>query len=543
MKVSLRYGAGSFLLLLAFFFSCEEPEPYFNKNAQPPEVNELNIQEIKEGQHIAGFCIINFTPEIPATEINSVSLIIDGLDVFSTPYASLSPYRYQLELNTKQWPEGQHEVSIGIREINPPDLGLLNLVATPSILYTASVVFDQSPPTPVTLESVEWDADAQSPILTWDKNQDLNFYAYIVYKEEIPYGTFIDTIYDQSVLSFIDPSHNGAIGISCKYKIIVWNRDQMAESNAVPFHYPEVLPVSALAFYGFVRPIQSHVRDEMYVLGQDGITAVSTPANAILRTYPMPNKYPKNFALSRDGSELYILATYSPTITVLEASTFEVLRTADPYGYSASSVVCGRADRLYLTTGGSLKVLDANTLGVVSELDVHAPDGLMTISSDNNTLYVADASPTLYEQAKIYVVDISSDELEVVNEKSASDWVRGIQLSADDQTLYLLHDFDYPVPTNNYVDCWDPVTLTSVKKFNTPSQVFDFVANDESIFIIYGNPTLMHFEPGGLLQYNLTTDDLINTWGFMLAPNVIQVSRDKSTLYVFGSETWIVNIP
>jgi DNA-binding beta-propeller fold protein YncE len=533
---------GGFLILASLFFSCEEPELYYNRQAAPPEEYPLDIQEIKEGQYLAGFVNICYQPEIPVSEIYAVLLFVDGVSVTSA--VSGVPC-YSLMLDTKQWPEGDHEISIGILEQNPPDLGLLNLVGAPSIIYTASVVFDQTPPTPVLLESVEWDEDAQAPRLTWQENEDLNFYAYIVYKDEFMSSGFVDTLYDQSVTSSIDYSHDEMIGISCQYKVIVWNRDQLVESNGITFKYPESFPLAVDQLLGVVPPIESADGSELFTLTTEGVTAVSLSTNIVARTYPMTT-YPTGFALSKDGTKLYVLSSYSPKITVLNASTFEVISTAETDGFNGKNIICGRANRLYISTSwpfsGPLKILDAISLTEVGSLDIEAPDGIMAISSDNNTLYIADPSTAIYQPAKVYSIDISTDNPAIIHQRSASDEVRAIELSADDETLFVIHDYDYPAEMNLFVDCWDASTLVSDYTLAVPNQAFEMSINAQTLCVIYGDRYLNNWNPGGVYQYEISTGQLIHDWKLKQAPYECFIDSGNQNLYVFGINSWVISL-
>lgn len=539
MRVFTRYRAVRIALLFTLFFSCEEPEPYFNKKANPPEVKPLILDDLTEGQHVTGTLIIEFIPEIPITQIDMVSLSID--DQVQYGYGYPGPFVFQID--TKLLSEGEHTIVIGVHE-KGQDLGLLNLANIPATMYTVTVYIDHQSPTPVVLQSVEWNNELNTPQLTWTKNNDLNFYAYIIHKEEFLSGIFVDTVYDQDVTTYLDFSHGEAIGISCTYRVIVWNRDQQEESNALPFSYPAIFPLTVDDNLGVYPPIESADGTELFTLTSEGVKAVSLTTNAVQRTYPMPFKYPKGFALSKDGARMFVLSSYSPEITVLNASTFEVLNTADIDGFDGKNIICGRPDRLYITTSspfsGPLIILNADNLQIVGELAIEAPNGLLDISTDNAILYVADMNLTQYQSAKIYSIDISTDTPSIIYQKSASDEVRDIELSADDETLFVIHDYDYPADMNLFVDCWEAATLTSYRKLSVPDQAFTVSVNAQTLCVAYGKRYLNHWDQGGVLRYDISSGALLEEWKLKQAPYECLVHSGNQNLYVFGFNSWVI---
>jgi len=532
LKTLSRYNAGSLLLLFIFLSSCEEPEPYYNKEARPPEVKQLTITGLTEGQHVTGTLNIQFIPEIQPSEVDVVSLWVD--EVLQYGY-STAPFEFSL--NTKLWPEGEHTIMFGVYEKQPPDLGLLNLALVPSMMYTITVYFDHQPPTPVVLQSVVWNNDAGAPQLIWQKNLDPNFYAYYIIHERNGYYENGEFIYDRNITTYNDNAFDGAMGFTCSYQVAVYNRDQTVISNAITLTYPEIFPFASDPSTNAKRPIKSNDGTELYTLNFEGVKAYSLTSNTLLKSHDMLYKQPTGFALSKDGSKLYVIAGLSPVITVLDASTFEVLNTADPAGFSGyftNDVVCGRPDRIYVSTDltPGLKILDTNTLNIVGEYPAR---GIMDISSDNNTLFVANSD---LNPAMVFSVDITTDSPVELHQQSASDVVRDIELSADGQTLFAIHDNDYPTDGNQFVDYWNASTLISYKKLYIPYQPFSMWLDEGTICIPYGNRNLNYFEPGGILQYSISSGSLLNEWKFVQAPYACLIGQ--GSLYAFGLKTWIV---
>jgi hypothetical protein len=536
VKTIVIYRAVSVLLLLSLFTACEDPEPYYNKNAHPPTMGALVLEDIEEGQHITGTVTINFAPPIPASEILFVSLMVDNemiYQFFSEPYL--------LYLDTKQWPEGEHTISIGILEKNPPDLGLLSLAGVPSKVYSIDVFFDHKPPTPVVLESIVWNSANNTPLVTWQKNTDANFYAYIVQWEVN--GNYHDSGYilDQNITSYSNPEmNNGAIGFTGTWRVYVYNRDLSLASNVLTFSYPETFVTTVdLSVFPY-KPILSKDGTELFVLKSEGLQAISLANYTAVRNYYIT--FPTSLALSSDGTKLYLISPYSPRLTVLDAATFEVIATHDPQDFAGVNIIEGRNDRIYLSTSwsnGNVKILDANTFEVLGNININAPNGLLAISPDHNTLYVAHPSNAIYESAHIYAVDVTTDNPVVIKQQTASDQVRGIAVSDDGQKLFVLHDFDYS-PALTFVDCLNASTFESIRHLNVPNQAFSMSLVNEHLSVVYGPRNLVHWEPGGVMLFNADTGGEISDWKFVQAPFESLFNPKNQELYVFGFKTWIV---
>lgn len=533
---TIFYLASLVAILVA---SCMSDDVFFNHDAGPPEVQLLTVDHLKQGQHVDGTLSFTFSPESNSSVIGVV-VFVDSVvvqELYNSPY--------QIEINTRQWPEGNHHIDIGLVKAKSPEIGMLSLIGFPYKLYVIDLVFDRTPPTAVTLLKAEWDDNIHSPVLTWTKNNDPNFYAYIIYRQDKSTIYEAGRVYNQDQLSMADTWNDGAIGFTFTYYVEVSNRFQSLKSNQITLSYPDLINAAPESLISFIHPIISKNRPEFYVLEPNGVKALSTVTNQITRSYPMDFKYPLSFALSKDESKLYVVSTYSPKLTVLSAATFDVIYTTD-LNFNASSIICGRGDRLYLSTSwpfdGPVKIVDSSNGNEIGDVGIHAPNGLLAISSDNNTLYVANTSANLYQEAQIYKVDITTDNPQTLLTKNASDWVRGIQLSEDDQKLFVLHDIDYPAPLNNFVDCWDATSMTSVKKFYVANQAFDFSANATSIFIISGERTLQYGPPGEVYEYEISTNQVLNTWNFLHAPKIVQASPGKTVLYVYGDSFWRLNL-
>lgn len=539
--MNVRINILQFLLFSSFspfLLSCDLIAPsdrFFNENAQPPKVEPLDISEIKPGQHLAGKVLFNVNLESVNSPIARVDLFVDSTLVFS----AFNP-PYTLELDTEVWSEGEHLIAVGVIETRP-NIGLLAVVDFPSLIFSANVVFDQTPPTAVTLQSVIWENG--HPRLSWTKNNNLNFYAYIISKDA-NFGPFpppldgagIDTIYDSSTTTYLDTSTSQFYEISSDYQVNVSNRAEVAPSNIINIRFGETIAVNGDQI---ARPIISPIREEVYFLESypsNTLKAVSTVSNTVVRSRQFNFPFPKTFALSKDGSKLFIVSFNSDSLSVIDPTTFNIIMTASSSVRGASSMVIGRPNRLYMTTiiqtGGWVKIIDTNTGAEIGEILIDATDGILTISPDNNTLYVA-------RETSVYKVDVSTDNAQVISQQTASHNVRSLQLSSDGTKIYLGHVFG---PPSNFVDIWDSETLTSIGRVTAPEQLFDFFVTSTHIYLSESRdlPEGRYFLPGRVVQYNIESLNPQKFWEFVIVPRMIVTAGNSQFLYARGVEPWVV---
>jgi hypothetical protein len=118
--------------------------------------------------------------------------------------------------------------------------------------------------------------------------------------------------------------------------------------------------------------------------------------------------------------------------------------------------------------------------------------------------------------------------------------VRDIKLSGDGATLFVVHDYDWPAPSNKFVDCWNANTLISYKNLPVPDLALNITVQGSSLFAAYGNGEYNNYEPGGIIEYETAGGTVENDWKFMRAPYACEKSGAYNRLYVFGDKTWIV---
>jgi len=518
--------------------SCDLNEPtdrFLDSSVQEPRVESLDSMGIRPGQHIAGMVVLDANVSSLSSPVTSVNLILDD----SLIQRSFNP-PYTLQLDTRLRTQGEHQLTIAVTETDPR-IGLLGITGFPTLLFSGSVVFDQTPPTAVALQSVVWENGYAR--LSWTRNNDLNFYAYIVSQESNwrPSGES-GNILDPSRTTYIDSTAPQLYGINLTYRTKVFNRDITASSNAVGIRFGDTLSSSVISnSIPGQRPIMNPALNEMYLLpaAPNGIIrAVSVLNHNLLRTRSIV--FAANFALSGDGSTIYVVSYNSSALTVLEAATFNLVRTSTlsfPVSL-AGSIVSGRPNRLYMTSGsfagGRVKVVDANTGSLVTETSEQAPDGLLAISPDNNTLYVASGT-------SVYRVDVTTDSVRVVAQRTALYSVQSLQLSPDGSRLYLGHVYAAP---SNYVDVWSSDTLGPITRITAGEQLFDFYVTSSSVYLSESRSSLggTYFLPGRVVQYSAGSLTPQAFWDFVQVPRIIVTSSSQQFLYAFGSPPLIVPV-
>lgn len=207
----------SFLLSL-FFNSCDfisEPERIINNDAKPLITGTFEFQDFAKGQHIDGK--INFVVNTSSVNfsISDVRLVVDS------DFAGWADsYPYTFTLDTRNYNEGTHRISILIYKKNSHDHGMLNLLHPPEITLSTELVFDQSPPLPVTL-SLTKTPDGKKVLLSWSKSTNANFAAYRIFRSYGQGWKILDTIYQKNSTSFTDSSIEPVYNLPLKYAIEV----------------------------------------------------------------------------------------------------------------------------------------------------------------------------------------------------------------------------------------------------------------------------------------------------------------------------------
>lgn len=552
-----KFIRGSFMAAaLAVFLmtSCsivDPVDPVVNNNAQPPTFQALNLSEISSGQYIAGTVYINMDIDSSTGPVSWAALLVDdsavGIDYYE-------PYQFQLK--TADFPDGEYFISIALKQ-EAHNLGLLGLIPeVPSIICSLSVFFDQTPPTPVTLDSVVWDNG--SPRLYWQASNDNNFYAYMISRN----GNFgpgqpmgpENSVFERNTTTFLDTDIPMLYGIDIEYEVYTTNRVESATSNAVNIRYGDTL---AMIFENitnyWMEPMLNPTHDILYAIKDSSINAVakgfSTTDNMLIAEGKIGSRT-EGLVLSKDGTRLFV--QNGNKIFIFDASTLTVTDTLDlpSWGYSNSRLATGRDDRLYISASsiggfdsGSVRILNAYTGALEGETVLDAQYGWLLTSSDNNTLYVAHDGYALYNPGRIFRLDISTDTAIVeVRQELTDDYIKAWQLSPDDNLLYILYDRDF-------IDVRDATTLAAVDQIQSPSSnpgdgISNFYLTESFLYLSAATsiPGERYFKSGYVHKYDRSNLSELGKWGFVMVPSYLAAASNDEFIYAFSLQPFLITV-
>ncbi len=422
-------------------------------------------------------------------------------------------------------------------------------------------------PTPVQLITATWDNIQNTTTLTWTKNNDTDFSAYIItrhYPFISRYGheesSEVARVFDPNVTSITDKG-NHAIGFKFEYSVSVSNGNFTAASNRLDVAYPGAT-ITSITGEPIEVPVFSSSGDKMYFVSNESyfgktpsVKSVSTQSHSVINSFDFGYFSPYvPLALSKDDSKLF--AVTENKIIGLDASSLAVALNTT-LGFFGSRVACGRADRVYVVAYapasaiGTVKILDAGTGAEIGEIrisDVQLQS--MVISPDGNTLYGVgqpmDRGNPVGMQV-VYKVDISTDEPVVSSVRTASNQVK-LQLSPNGEKLFVEQHY-YP-STNTLLDVWSAATLQNIGQFNV-SNMNGYLTSDHDVF---GYSFKMDENcPSGFYYkielVNMASGSLPKLWSYFSGWSndshaTLLYSRDFKSLYLFDQHraVWVVDM-
>lgn len=440
----------------------------------------------------------------------------------------------------------------GTGRVTPRAGGIVSIFATAGSGVDSAVVHvAYAAPTPVTLQPVIWEGGL--PRLTWTQADPASFCYYRIVRDGnhggIPTGAS-DTIADRATTTYLDAGVLALQGLSLDYQVLVHNGPQVAASQPVHTEFGLSIPLVPYGDHVY-RPRVSPTRDELYVQGgipnstglSDTLKALSTVSNTVLRERFIGAS---PFVVSTDGASLYVISHFpefqTDSLFTLDAATFsQVAAVRLPFAKPATgSIVAGRAGRIYVghtdfqSGESSVKVVDVATGNEMGAAIVSADPGMLAVSPDNNTLYAVNYN-------KVWKIDVTTDNVSVVDSLLTAYQVHAMQLSPDGARLYLGHSF----PTPSFVEIWDAATLTFSRQLSAP-QLFDFFVTATDIFVSQssgGRPGDRYFLSGDVIRYDATSLAVVQSWGFVKVAAWIVVARDRTRFYTDGPGVKTLVVP
>ena len=525
--------------LVIFTTSCDVLKPSerrSNAQVRSTTLGTIDASVLRPGQHLAGVVLLDVTSLGVGTTpspIARAALYVDNVEDATT--GGVPPF--VLRLDTHRFPQGPHQLSVFVYEA-VPNLGLAGLVGAPSQVLATTVVFDQTPPTPVTLSSLVWENGA--PRLTWTQNADANFGSYQIVRDgnwgcHLPFPA---PVKNQSATSLLDTlGLDALIGVQLSYHVNVDNRDALAPSNTLSLSVGTTVPGLRMQ-PNDPPPVPIPNSQEFYTYNSDSVRVFSSATHTLTRGFrPLGG----SIVISRDGSTFILLsdvllggipglATYSAT-SFNELSRIQMaMRLGNNYAIAA-----GRADRVYLAGFEGLFVVRVSDAAVVGHIAFTPNTPRLAMSPDANTLYAT-------TRDSLFKVDISTDVPQVLAALRVSPDIAGMELSPDGQRLYLGHSFGAP---SNFVEILNTSTLAPVGSLTPPGneQLFAFHVTSSYIYLSHSRPDIPNrfFLPGSVVQYDRASLTRLRSWNFVIVPSGLTGSADDQWFYASGIATWVVS--
>jgi hypothetical protein len=357
-----------FLLFSVFlFYSCTlvtEPTSVYNSKAAPPALLVYNFSQLSPGQHVDGKIKVTFDPQDLGNGDIQGRVYID-----STSFSYFSYLPYTLQINTRNYSEGMHNIYFYVYQ-KDNNLGLLNLINAPAKVYGNYLYFDRTPPDQVNL-SVTLESSSTRD-LTWSQSKSNDFYAYLIYKSvgSSPY-VLIDTVYDRNVTSLKDTAYSDLLGVKFQYKVAVTTDNKFTfKTDSNPAGCVLGMPIK----YNFNQfnsgPFLNENLSRIYFIVDEKLVAFSTA----------------------DLSNLAEVALNGLMISPSDYISFN-------FNFFKSRIY------LYNPNGNKLWIINASNLSVIKTL---------TLPASGNNLYVLDNSRILFFSYNGYII-IDTDTNSILN--------------------------------------------------------------------------------------------------------------------------------
>ncbi|NBB90418.1 MAG: hypothetical protein GVY23_04325 [Spirochaetes bacterium] len=412
---------------------------------------ETSFGALSERDAIAGKVSISVPPDSLGREIVGLNLYVDG-----RLEQKAGPLTDRVELETRRFSDGEHEVALGVRYARE-ETGALSLLRELPTMFVDTLVFDQSPPTPVDVEARAAEREWQ---VSWSASTDENFYAYIVQRySEGPYGfQSIDTLYDRSTTSIVDDLPP-VYGAEATYRVLTSNGVETTRSDAVAtiFGTTRRAQQQAEPYYPAIPPRLRPGTDEVYSLTYGSVRAFDLATLKRKREaltpelLPGTDLEPVDMCFSLNGDRFYIRSrafdrNSSQVLTPVNAvplttGTPEQLPISFPNRTVESRVATGPDGRVFIGTGDN-KLLDVDGLTgeILNELDL--PDGHTfthaRLSPDASTLYAVTSNRGYIQgSSAILAIDVGNEAFQELDRSFPADRPHLVGFEPGSQDLYV----------------------------------------------------------------------------------------------------------
>jgi hypothetical protein len=539
----------SLFIFLTIFNSCDlitEPDRIINQDATPPVLRTVEFGNLSSGQHIDGTINIEINTDSIDFEIREVRLIVD--DNYGK-YDQNKPYIF--ELNTRNFPEGLHNLTVAIYNTDPTH-GMLNLLYPPSVVLENELFFDRTPPQAVQL-NVGKSEDGKNALLNWTESTNLNFYAYRIFRAyKLDDWNIIDTLYEKTRTSYTDSTIMEVYGMEVTYKVEVctnpvFNYPYTIQSNEDTVLYGKTLDYQHNSFV-LNNIILNKQVPEIYFVVNSTLLAFSTENETLLKEtlIPSANGYVNGpFTISDDNSLLYIYNRQDSKITIINSESFSILRTltlpfSSLHGSSSSNIIYIDENKvLIITASNIICTIDTETGAILDSTTVTYETLIKgSVVTENKNFLIYSWSNFSYTEFKIFIRDLSSQRFPIVNQINTDFYYDPLLISADGQKLYGLQRKENPAG----IEIRDVGSLELVSTINTVDGFSGFTITDQSIYAATRKQIVLPgtiLESNEIIQYNVNTLQPEKSW---IAGPLHQISTLAATNENLYTRSFSANI-
>lgn len=511
------------IISLLSIAGCEfpgEPEREYNKGVSSPQKEYISFGDFDNSQHVAG--IVKFQIDTNSNFQSSRNYFYSIDNLSFTPIQNPD---YTFQIYTQYYPDGNHIIYCGYND-GTVNLGLLNLISFPPKYDSLILFFDQKPPTPTSLTVSNYPGLKMN--LSWSKNNDPNFYAYIIRRDgDIKYleNKDIDTIKDRNIISYDDFTIPMTCNLDIIYNVAITNRAQIIESNYVTIKTNNMVS----DFYGNLElPQPQSVSDEIISL-YSSLEAFSVITNS--KTKSLYLAYSRACTLNKEKDKIFVATNTG--ISVINANSFVVERNFPRQIYMMQNQIMftdARNRIYYVEDYGSSKliVLDGIDGSYITQYDMSFQ--LIWATSNSRTyFYTFDTYGTLSEY------DLSTDSLVLTQAKSHNLLVDDIKISSDDKFLFLKTGY-----SNNGPKIYNKITIIDITNLEIIDEIVipnpsdglleSFCLTDQYLYFSCVDDYTFSTNPR-IFEYELSMKEFTRNWHTKSLARSMITSLDAKTLY------------
>ncbi|MGE5795620.1 MAG: hypothetical protein ACM34N_02485 [Ignavibacteria bacterium] len=522
-----RYNKAFFAKLILFctgalLFSCSlftEPEPFVNEDMKLTEMKSYMLTNYSTDQVLAGIISLPFIPDSNVSEIDHVSLFIDSIAAVTI---TNSPFIFSVD--TRNWPNGKHTISFCVYE-KENSMGLLDLISSPSQIYTLPVVFDNTPPISPT-NIVITNQDNHSYI-SWTPTDMSNFYSYVIRRN----GVIIANLYNQSDSLFIDSSYILSDYFRVSYSI------GGSTTGSIKYSQEHVLSQGESLMLESVSSAVAGLSDQVIFQSQS-LISISTHTCNELAQYNI-NQCLTMTANLKGTSLIYFkdnnIYTFDINTLQLKGRQQLYLNLITNPLYAAS----GPDSCMFLSiTNGDLFIYYYGSYGL-RDKEFEPPATFLSISPDEKILFAGDK-----QNIKKYSLTISRGipppSLNLISQSSEVDPIDLFKVDWNKSKLFVKRG-------NIIVEEWDTETFSRIKSFNlsnTIHEVSEITAtytNSKNLYVAYSTQ-LNNTDAAVLAEYDIVSGQQSRSWTFSYKIQSLLGSENGRYLFACSStDQWIVD--